>query len=38
MEQQNRPAIVMLAHAWHTAKNIVKLTKLPKATVYHVFK
>lgn len=34
MEQQNRSAIVVLARAGHT----VKLTKLPKATVYRVYK
>ena len=34
----NHSVIVVLACAGHTAKDIVKLTKLPKATVYRVFK
>ena len=33
----NYSTIVILTHARHSAKDIVKLTKLPKATV-HVFK
>ena len=38
MEQQNRSAIVLLACAGHTAKDIVKLKIIPKATVTRVFK
>ena len=38
MEQQNRSALIVLVSAGHTAKDIVKLTKLPKATVFSVFK
>ena len=36
MEQKNRSAIVVLARAGYTAKEIVKLTKLPKVIVYCV--
>ena len=37
-EQQNRSAIIVLAPDGYTPKDIVKLTKLPKATVYRIFK
>ena len=33
LEQQNHSTIVMLAHTRQTAKDIVKLMKLPKVTV-----
>ncbi|XP_014768890.1 uncharacterized protein LOC106868207 [Octopus bimaculoides] len=38
MEQQNRSAIVVLVRAGHTTNKTVKLTKLPNATVYRVYK
>ncbi|XP_052829645.1 uncharacterized protein LOC106875947 [Octopus bimaculoides] len=38
MEQQNNSTIAVLAHAGHTTNKIVKLLKLPKATIYHVYK
>ncbi|XP_029633804.1 uncharacterized protein LOC115209516 [Octopus sinensis] len=37
MEQQNCNALAVLARAVHIANKIVKLTKLPNATVYRVY-
>lgn len=38
MEQTKRSAIAVLADAGHSARDIVKMTKLPKVTVYRVYK
>ena len=38
MEQRKRSAIIILARAGHSPSEIVKLTKLLKATVYRVYK
>lgn len=37
MESENRSAIAVLARAGHQARDIVKLTNLPRATVYRVY-
>ena len=37
MEQKHRSAIAVLADAGHPPAKIVKMTKLPKSTVYRVY-